>query len=129
MAGELVDSGPGLEVPDRQTAVLSQDAEAMRRPSGLTATDITRSPWPVSWWILIPDSRSQTAVVRSAEPVTAATVGAHRHGVHPPSMAGEHAEPLAGSRSQTATVPSPEPETMCRPSGLTATERTHPDAR
>ena len=48
-------------------------------------------------------------------------VGAHRHGTHPPRCP-VSAEPPPGSRSQTATVWSSEPETMCRPSGVTATE-------
>ena len=37
--GELVDAGAGFEVPDRHGVV--SDAETMRRPSGLTATELT----------------------------------------------------------------------------------------
>ena len=39
MPGEPVDSRAGLEVPDRHGPVM--DPETMRRPSGLTATDLT----------------------------------------------------------------------------------------
>ena len=68
VAGEPAESGAGLEVPDRHGVVA--EPETMRRPSGLTATDLTASWCPVSAWSRAPVSRSQTATVLSSDPET-----------------------------------------------------------
>ena len=69
----------------------------MRRPSGLTATELTAFWCPESRWMRSPDSRSQTATVSSRDAGDdASAVGAHRHRTHRPLVAGEPVDAGAG---------------------------------
>ncbi len=96
----------------------------MRRPSGLTATEFTDRWCPLSWWMQMPTSRSQTATVLSNDPETM-----RRPSWLTPEFTDRWCSVIwwirvPASRSQTATVLSSDPETMRSPSGLTATDVT-----
>ena len=100
----------------------SSPPETARRPSALTATDITRAPWPASAYTSAPLSRSHTFTVPSFEPETARRPSALTFTKTPWPWSVYTSAPL--SRSHTFTLESSPPETTRRPSPLTATDHT-----
>ena len=98
-------------------------------PSGLNATLITASVWPVSGWPMgWPVSASHTRTVLSLLPeAMRCAVGAERHAAHRLGVAGEWlADGLAGVGVPHPHRVVPLPETMRVPSGLNATLITGP---
>src|SRR3954471_5280636 len=103
-------------------SVLSQELERARRPSGRTATDVTKLLWPSSTRRLSPVSKSQSRSVLPPEPERARrpsgrTATAVTQLLWPSST--RRLSPV--SKSQSRSVLSQEPERARRPSGRTAT--------
>ncbi len=64
-------AAPLLQVPAPSASAVRREPETARRPSGVTATALTQSPWPSRVASSAPCSRSQTLSVLSSEPETA----------------------------------------------------------
>ena len=123
--GEPVDAGAGRRGPrPRRCGRRTRRRCVVRRGS---PPRISPHSWcPVSRWMSVPDSRSQTATVWSLDPETMRRPSGLTATEFTQSWCpGAGGCSVPDSRSQTATVWSSDPETMRRPSGLTATER-HP---
>ena len=112
----------------RPSASGRREAETARRPSGVTATAMTRSPWPSSVRQLAPARQVpdlQRPVLRGRD--RAPPVRRHRHR-HDPVAHGPRAcaarAPLA--RSQTFSVRSSSPRPRAARPGVTATAMTQP---
>ena len=109
--------------------VRSSEADTARRPSGVTATDLTLSSWPVSVATLSPLSRiphPHRPVIRGRH--RPPPIRRHRHGHHTSSWPVSVATLSPLSRSHTRSVRSSEADTARRPSAVTATDFT-PDPR
>ena len=105
--------------------VLSSLPETMRLPSGLNATLVTASVWPVSGW---PIGLAGGGVPHPHRLVVAAgddalAVGAERHAGHRAGVAGQRLRRWVGRWPRPTAAPCCRqlPETMRVPSGLNAT--------